>query len=211
LLDIENTKKTDMDKLQELTQKLYNEGLSKGKEEGQAILAKAQEEAQAIVKKAQEEAQAILTQAQKEAQDYKIKVEGDVKMASIQALQATRAGIENLIVAKAVDAPVKEALSNATFLKGIIEAVAKNFSAQESTDIALVLPEKLQKELEPFVKDEVAKSLGKGVEASFSKKVSGGFKIGPKDGSYFISLTDESFQELIGDYLRPTTKAILFG
>ena len=200
-----------MDKLQELTQKLYNEGLSKGKEEGQAVLAKAQAEAAAIVKKAQEEAQAILTQAQKEAQDYKIKVEGDVKMASIQALQATRAGIENLIVAKAVDAPVKEALSNATFLKGIIEAVAKNFSAQESTDIALVLPEKLQKELEPFVKDEVAKSLGKGVEASFSKKVSGGFKIGPKDGSYFISLTDESFQELIGDYLRPTTKAILFG
>ena len=199
-----------MDKLQELTQKLYNEGLSKGKEEGQAILAQAQAEAAAIVKKAQEEAQAILAQAQKEAQDYKIKVEGDVKMASIQALQATRAGIENLIVAKAVDAPVKEALST-DFLKGIIEAVAKNFSAQESTDIALVLPEKLQKELEPFVKNEVAKSLGKGVDASFSKKVNGGFKIGPKDGSYFISLTDESFQDLIGDYLRPATKAILFG
>ena len=200
-----------MDKLQELTQKLYNEGLSKGKEEGQAILAQAQAEAAAIVKKAQEEAQAILAQAQKEAQDYKIKVEGDVKMASIQALQATRASIENLIVAKAVDAPVKEALSSTDFLKGIIEAVAKNFSAQESTDIALVLPEKLQKELEPFVKNEVAKSLGKGVDASFSKKVNGGFKIGPKDGSYFISLTDESFQDLIGDYLRPATKAILFG
>ena len=46
-----------MDKLQELTQKLYNEGLSKGKEEGEAILAKAQAEAAAIVKKAQEEAQ----------------------------------------------------------------------------------------------------------------------------------------------------------
>ena len=200
-----------MDKLQELTQKLYNEGLSKGKEEGQAVLAKAQAEAAAIVKKAKEEAEAILTQAQKEAQDYKIKVEGDVKMASTQALQATRAGIENLIVAQAVNAPVKEALSSADFLKGIIEAVAKNFSAQESTDIALVLPEKLQKELEPFVKNEVAKTLGKGVEASFSKKVSGGFKIGPKDGSYFISLTDDSFQDLIGDYLRPATKAILFG
>ena len=200
-----------MDKLQELTQKLYNEGLSKGKEEGQAVLAKAQAEAAAIVKKAQEEAAAILAQAQKEAQDYKIKVEGDVKMASVQALQATRAGIENLIVAKAMNAPVKEALSSADFLKGIIEAVAKNFSAQESTDIALVLPEKLQKELEPFVKNEVAKAIGKGVEASFSKKMNGGFKIGPKDGSYFISLTDESFQELIGDYLRPATKAILFG
>ncbi len=49
------------------------------------------------------------------------------------------------------------------------------------------------------------------MEASFSKKIAGGFKIGPKDGGYFISLTDESFQELIGAYVRPATKQILFG
>ena len=200
-----------MDKLQELTQKLYNEGLSKGKEEGAAILAQAKEEADSIVKKAQEEAAHIMENARKEAEDYRIKMEGDVKMASTQALQATRAGIENLIVTKAVDAPVKSALSEAAFVKEIISAVASRFSAQESTDIALLLPEKLQKELEPFVQGELAKTLGKGVEASFSKKLEGGFKIGPKDGSYFISLTDESFQQLIGDYLRPATKKILFG
>ena len=199
-----------MDKLQELTQKLYNEGLSKGKEEGEALVAKAQEEAASIVKKAQEEAAAILEKARKEAQDYQVKVEGDVKMASSQALQATRAGIENLIVAKAVE-PVKDALKDADYLKGIITAVAQRFSTQESTDVALVLPEALQKQLEPFVKGELAKTIGKGVEASFTKKMAGGFKIGPKDGSYFISLTDESFQELIGDYLRPATKKILFG
>jgi V/A-type H+-transporting ATPase subunit E len=200
-----------MDKLQELTQKLYNEGLSKGKEEGEAILAQAKAQAEDIVKKAQEEAAAIVEKAQKEAADYKVKVEGDVKMASSQALQATKAAIEQIIVAKAVDAPVKEALSQADFLKGIITAVAQRFSAQESTDLALVLPEQLQKELEPFLKGALAQTLGKGVEASFSKKLNGGFKIGPKDGSYFISFTDEAFQQLIGDYLRPGTKKILFG
>ena len=199
-----------MDKLQELTQKLYNEGLSKGKEEGEALLAKAQMEADELVKKAQEEAAAIIEKAKKEAADYKIKMEGDVKMASTQALQATKACIEGLIVAKAVE-PVKEQLSGAAFLKEVITAVAQRFSTQESMDLSLVLPEKLQKELEPFVKGELAKTLGKGVEASFSKKVAGGFKIGPKDGSYFISLTDEAFQELIGEYLRPATKKILFG
>ena len=200
-----------MDKLQELTQKLYNEGLSKGKEEGEAILAQAKAQAEDIVKKAQEEAAAIVEKAQKEAADYKVKVEGDVKMASSQALQATKAAIEQIIVAKAVDAPVKEALSQADFLKGIITAVAQRFSAQESTDLALVLPEQLQKELEPFLKGALAQTLGKGVEASFSKRLNGGFKIGPKDGSYFISFTDEAFQQLIGDYLRPGTKKILFG
>ncbi|MBR4775666.1 MAG: hypothetical protein IK008_06175 [Bacteroidales bacterium] len=199
-----------MDKLQELTQKLYQEGLQKGKEEGEALLAKAREEAAEIVKKAQEEAAAIKAKAEKDAADYKVKVEGDVKMASTQTVQATRAAVENLIVAKAVE-PVKGALSNENFLKEIITAVAQKFSAQESADLSLVLPEKLQKQLEPFVKGELSKTIGKGVEASFSKKMEGGFKIGPKDGSYFISLTDEAFQALIGEYLRPVTKKILFG
>ena len=52
-----------MDKLQELTQKLYDEGLAKGKQEGEAVLQKAVEEAGSIVKKAQEEAEAILAKA----------------------------------------------------------------------------------------------------------------------------------------------------
>jgi V/A-type H+-transporting ATPase subunit E len=198
-----------MDKLQELTQQLYKEGLSKGKEEGEAILAQAREEAAALVKKAQEEAAAIVEKAHKEAEAYKIKVEGDVKMAATQALQATRERIESMVVTKAVE-PVKDALSAEAYLKEIITAVAQRFSAQESADLALVLPEKLQKELEPFVKGELAKTLGKGVEVSFSKKMAGGFKIGPKDGGYFISLTDESFRELIGEYLRPATKKVLY-
>jgi len=199
-----------MDKLQELTQKLYNEGLSKGKEEGEAILAKARQDAEALVKKAQEEAAEIVEKARKEAEDYRTKVESDVKTASQQAIQATRADIESLIVAKSVE-PVGKALSEAEFLKGIISAVAERFSAQESADLALVLPAALQQELEPFIRKELSSVIGKGVEASFSKKIAGGFRIGPKDGSYFISLTDESFQALIGEYLRPATKKILFG
>ncbi len=199
-----------MDKLQELTQKLYDEGLAKGKQEGEAVLQKAVEEAGSIVKKAQEEAEAILARARKEADDFKVKVEGDVKMASMQALQATRADIENLVVAKAVNEPVAKALSGEEYLKGIITAVAQKFSAEEPADLSLVLPESLKAGLEPFVKNELGKLLGKGVDATFSKKLAGGFKIGPKDGGYFVSLTDETFKELIGAYLRPATKSLLF-
>ena len=200
-----------MDKLQELTQKLYDEGLAKGKQEGEAVLQKAVEEAGSIVKKAQEEAEAILARARKEADDFKVKVEGDVKMASMQALQATRADIENLVVAKAVNEPVAKALSSEEYIKGIITAVAQKFSAEEPADLSLVLPESLKAALEPFVKNELGKLLGKGVEASFSKKLAGGFKIGPKDGGYFVSLTDDTFKDLIGAYLRPATKSLLFG
>ena len=200
-----------MDKLQELTQKLYDEGLAKGKQDGEALLAKAATEAEGIVMKAKEEAEAILAKARKEAEDFKVKVEGDVKMAAQQSVQATRTDIENLVVSKVVDSTVDKALSNEDYLKGIITAVAQKFSADEPADLALVLPESLKAKLEPFVSSELGKLLGKGVEATFSKKVAGGFKIGPKDGGYFVSLTDETFKDLIGSYLRPATKKLLFG
>jgi V/A-type H+-transporting ATPase subunit E len=200
-----------MDKLQELTQKLYEEGLAKGKQDGEALLQKAQSEAEGIVKQAQEEAEAILAKARKDAEDFKVKVEGDVKMAAQQAVQATRADIENLVVAKVVDGTVDKALANEDYLKGIITAVAQKFSADEPADLSLILPESLKAALEPFVKNELGKLLGKGVDASFSKKVAGGFKIGPKDGGYFVSLTDDTFKDLIGSYLRPATKKLLFG
>ena len=200
-----------MDKLQELTQKLYDEGLAKGKQDGEALLRKAEAEAEGIVKKAQEEAEAILAKARKEAEDFKVKVEGDVKMAAQQSVQATRTDIENLVIANVVDSTVDKALSNEEFIKGIITAVAQKFSADEPADLALVLPEALKAKLEPFVSGELGKLLGKGVEASFSKKVACGFKIGPKNGGYFVSLTDETFKDLIGSYLRPATKKLLFG
>ena len=164
-----------------------------------------------MLKQAEDEAQKIIAQAEKEAADLRTKVEGDVKRAATQAIQATRSDIEQLIIAQAVDAPVKAALSSEAFLKEIITEVAKRFSAQESADLALILPEKLQKELEPFVQNELGKIIGKGIQARFSKKIAGGMNIGPKDGSYFISLTDETFQALIGEYLRPAPKKILFG
>ena len=198
-------------KLKELTDKLYKEGLSKGKEEGEAILAKANEKAAEIVEEARKQAEAIVKKAHKDAEDYKTKVEGDVKMAAVQSLQATRKDIENLMVGKMTDKQVTSALSSADFVKEVIKAVAEKFNAEEAVDLNVVLPESLRKELEPFVSGELASILKGGVTAEFSKKVAGGFTIGPKDGSYFISLTDETFKSLIGDYLRPATRKILFG
>ena len=198
-------------KLQELTDKLYNEGLSKGKQEGEEILAKAKAQAEEIIAKAQAEAAQILAAAQKQAEEVKTKTASDVKMAASQSIAATRKDIETLIVGKMTDEAVKKALSTPDFTKEIIKAVAEKFTTDGPVELALILPESLKKDLEPFVTKELATILNAGVEASFSKKVSGGFKIGPKEGSYFISFTEETFNQLISEYLRPTTKKLLFG
>ena len=198
-------------KLQELTDKLYNEGLSKGKQEGEELLAKAKAQVDDMLAKAQAEAAQIIAAAQKQADEIRTKTASDIKMASSQSIAATKKDIETLIVGKMTNEAVKKALSTPDFIKEIIKAVAEKFTTDGPVELALILPESLKKDLEPFVTKELATILNAGVEASFSKKVSGGFKIGPKEGSYFISFTEETFNQLISEYLRPTTKKLLFG
>ena len=195
-------------KLQDLTDQLYNEGLAKGREEGERILEEARAEAEKTVEEARRKADEILVKAGKEADDIKSKAESDVRMASAQALQATRKCIEELIVAKA---DTQADTSDPEFLKEIIRSVAGSFSATADSGVALVLPESLQAKLEPWVKGELSQTLASPVEVSFSKKLGGGFTIAPRDGSYYISFSDKAFNELIAEYLRPVTRKLLFG
>lgn len=198
-------------KLQELTDRLYNEGLSKGKEEGEILLFKARKEADEIIANARKQAEDIVTEAENRAAQLKEKAESDVKMASEQALMATKKDIENLLVNALCAEETEKVLSEEKFLKEIILAVAQKFSTQQSEDISLVLPASLKSMLGPWVSTELKKALKKEISVDFSKKIKGGFSIGPQNGSWYISMSDESFKALISEYLRPVTKKLLFG
>ena len=198
-------------KLQELTDKLYNEGLSKGKQAGEEILAEAKAQSGKIISNARAEAEKIIAEANKQAEEIRKKTASDVKMAASQSIAATKKDIENLIITKIAGDEVKAKLASADFIKEILQTICSKFDNNGPQDLAVILPESLQKDLEPYIKKELAKALGKNIEASFSKKIAGGFQIGPKDGGYFISFTDATFTELISEYLRPATKKILFG
>ena len=95
-------------KLQELTDKLYNEGLSKGKQEGEELLAKAKAQVDDMLARAQAEAAKIIEAAQKQAEEIKTKTASDIKMASTQSIAATKKDIETLIVGKMTGEAVKK-------------------------------------------------------------------------------------------------------
>ena len=201
------------DKLQELTDRLYNEGLSKGKQEGEELLQKAQAEAEAIVAQAKAEAERIIAQANREADELKTKVAADVKMAATQSIAVTKQEIEQMVVAKAAQQGVKASMGNAEFVKELIASVVKAFNPQNASPVALdlILPEALKAQLEPFVQNEIANQFKGEVKVDYSKKMNGGFKVAPKDGGYVLQFTDDEFTQLIANYLRPATKKILFG
>ena len=199
-------------KLQELTDKLYNEGLSKGKQEAEQMKANAKTEAAQIIAQAKEQAQEILAKAQSEAAELKSKTENDVKMASLQAFTAVKQQIEGVIVAKTL-APAKAAVAETEFLKEIVKAIVGAFNPENSDSMALdiILPAEKQAELEQFAKEQLSKICSAGVDVQFSKGIQGGFKIAPKGEGYMLSFTDKDFENIIAEYLRPKTKELLFG
>jgi len=199
------------DKLQQLTDRLYSEGLAKGREEGEKILESSRKQAQQILDEAKKEALKIVSEANEQAQKTAVKSVSDIKMASAQALDQTKAGIENVIQAKAVDEKVASALGETAFIKEIISQVAQRFSTETSDDLALILPESTKAQVEDYIKVELTKAIGRGIEVSADKKLKAGFCIGPRDGGYYVSFSDETFAQLIREYLRPATRKILFG
>ncbi|MCF0174730.1 MAG: hypothetical protein HUJ95_05245 [Bacteroidales bacterium] len=196
-------------KLQELTDRLYNEGLAKGKQEAEELLAKAKAEAEKIVSDAKSEAEAIVSKAEKDAAAKAVKTDAEIKMAAKETLDQTKAAIEKVIIASAAVAPAKAALKDEQFVKEVILAVAKN--SNEGADVEVVLPENVKESLGVYVENEVAKALKGNVSVKFSKKIAGGFTIGPKNGGYYLSFTDETFAELISQYIREETKNLIFG
>ena len=201
------------DKLQALTDRLYNEGLSKGKHDGEELVQKAQAEADRIIAYAKAEADRIITHANKEAEEMKTKVNADIKMAATQSIAVTKQEIEKMVVTKATTEGVKANMSNAAFVKELITSVVRAFNPQNASpvDLSLILPESLKAEVDPFVKNEIAKQFKTEVKVDYSKKMNGGFKVAPKGSGYVLQFTDDEFTQLIANYLRPATKKILFG
>ncbi len=201
------------DKLQELTDRLYNEGLSKGKQEGEELLQKAHAEADQIVARAKAEAQRIVAQANKEAEELKTKVTADIRMAATQSISVTKQEIEQMVVSKAANEGVKANMNNAEFVKELIVSVVKAFNPQNASpvDLDFIVPEALKAQVEPFMQNEIAQQFKGEVRVDYSKKMNGGFKVAPKNGGYTLQFTDEEFTQLIANYLRPATKKILFG
>lgn len=199
-------------KLQELTQKLYNEGVEKAQEEADKIIAEANAQALKIKQNAEKEANEILSSAQQKVAETKKTADAEIKLAANQVLRSIKQQITELIITNIIDKPVKQSLDDQKLVKEIIEIVVKNWNPQkqENINLSILLPEKLEKEFSSYFNEKLQKELKANLELTFSDSIKGGFKIGPADNSYKISFSDDDFQNFFKSYLRPKTIEMLY-
>lgn len=196
-------------KLQELTEKIYQEGLEKGNKEAKTIIDNAKQEATSIVNAAKKEAEQIIADANKKAEESKKNTKSEIKLSSKQAINALKQQVTDLISNKIVEKSTSKKF-DADFTKSTIVNMLKNWSKEQVSDLSILLPEKEEKELTEFFNKSAKDLLNKGLEIKFKAAVKSGFQIAPKDGSYKISFTEEDFNNFFKQYLRPKLVEILF-
>lgn len=199
-------------KLQELTRKLYDEGLEKGRTEADALVADAKARAAKIVAEAQSQAAEILVQARSKAEDVEKNTLTEIALAGKQAVSKIKSEIASLIVAKATAQGVKEAVMDPAFIKEMLVSVARNWNgaAAGKVELKALLPEAARAELDAAMAKSAAELLAAGVEVGYSEQVKTGFRVGAKDGGYYISFSEADIEALMGEYLREKVSQLLF-
>ena len=133
----------------------------------------------------------------------------EITLAGKQAVAKIKTEIASLIVAKATAKGVQQAVVDPAFIKEMLVAVARNWNGADSGKVELkaLLPEAERAKLDAAFTKCAAELL---VEVGYSKDVKSGFRVGAKDGGYYISFSDADVEALLGEYLREKVSEMLF-
>lgn len=193
-------------KIQELTDKIYREGVEKGNVEAQKLIEKAQEDAKKIVEDAHKEAETILVNARKAAGELAENTKSELKLFAGQAINALKSEIATLVTNQLVDADVKAFAANKDFLNAFIVALASKWSENEPIVIGAADAESLKK----YFAAKAKSLLDKGIKIEQVNGIKTLFIVSPADGSYKVNFGEEEFMNYFKEFLRPQLVEMLF-
>jgi len=199
-------------KLSQITQKLYEEGLEKGRAEGERIELEARTRAAEIVREAEAKAAATVRKAEADARELQKNTLTEIELAGRQAVARIKGEVAGAVTARSLADGVHKAGLDPAFIKDILLSIARGWNGGAgSRALEALLPEGERARLDAAIAGSAAALLKEGVEVGYSPRVRSGFKVGEKGGGYYIAFEDENFEALLGQYLREKVAEILFG
>ena len=193
-------------KIQELTDKIYREGVEKGNEEAKKLIAQAQEEAKQIVEDARIEAASIVAQSQQSADELAENTKSELKLFAGQAVNALKSEIATLVTNQIVTANVKNFTADKNYLNAFIVSLAQKWSVDEPIVISTQDAEGLKK----YFAAQAKGLLDKGVKIEQVNGNKALFSVSPADGSYKVNFGEEEFMNYFKEFLRPQLVEMLF-
>lgn len=195
-----------MNTLQELTEKIYAEGVEKGKNEAAEIVAKAEAKAAEILAAAEKEAQAKLAAVAAKAQELDKNTKAELKLYADQSISAIKTEVTNLLTNKLATDSVKAATADKAFMQKLIAELAQELA--KGGDV--VISAKNAEELKTYIAGNLKGLLEKGVKVEEVKGQKVDFAIAPANGGYKLTFGDAELIAYFKEFLRPQIVEMLF-
>ena len=192
-------------KVQEITDKIYREGVEKGQEEAQKIVEAAEAKKAELLKNAQHEAEKIVADAKKSAEELTKNTQSELQLYAGRALEALKSEITNMVTGSIVDTAVNETVNN-EWLQKLMLTLATDWITKEN----VVIQTADAAALVQYFTRQSKNLLNKGVQIEQVNGKPVAFAIMPADKGYKVQFGEAEFSAYFKEFLRPKLVEMLF-
>lgn len=195
-------------KLQELTDTLFQEGVTKGNNEADKIIEAAQLKSKTILSDAQKKAGQMISDAEKRSRELDVNTKKELQLAAQQMISALEQEVVTLVTGSIVGNSVRKATDDKAFIQQIIIEAVSNWAPKQ--DLMVSVSPVDREAMDEYFVAHAKKLLDGGLRIESANNIKAGFQIGPSDGSYKVSFTPNDFINFFKEFIRPRIVELLF-
>lgn len=210
--------------IENLISQLKQDGVQRGQQEAEAIIAQAKADAEKIVNDAKKEADAYHQKQRNDIETMRASAEEELRSVYRDSLLKMKEYL-TLQFTKKIQKLISETTQDKQVLEKMILDVTRMQSKGNAEQIEILLPsaalqlETLQQNPELLTKDAIgkfvsastAKLLQDGITLFATDNFKGGIKVSMVDSKVEIDISDKALSEALMHYLQPRFQAILEG
>ena len=194
--------------LQELIEKIKQDGVKTAEAEAEAILKSANEKAEKIIADAKAEAEKLVLNAKQQNERTVKSGEDAIRQAGRNLLISFRESVTKELEA-ILNNGVLEAYSPKNLTDLIIKVVEAWSKNTEASDISIILNSNDLKEVENTLLSALKEKMLQGVTLKANDNFDGGFRIAVNQGQAYYDFSAEAVVEMLSAYLSPKVSALL--
>jgi len=197
------------EELQNLLDKINENGIKKAQAERESILKDARAEADTIIRNAKDEAARLTAKATAEAEALRARSESSVRQAVRDLLLKLESEFRSRISA-AVSGAAEGALTP-EFMTRLIRELAASFADSPEAEITILAAVKDKAALDAALKSALADSLKTTPKVLADPELGGGFEVSFRSGELYFDFSKEAVTQMVAAYAGPRVAELLNG
>ncbi len=199
-------------KIQELTEKIYQEGVDKAQNQANILLKEAEEKATGLIIDAQLKADNTILEAERKSKEIYGDVQEELQSISRQVIAITKQKITDSIVIDTSQTISEKLLDDKDFLKSLVLELVKKWDMGNGAidDLSLILSEEQLGKLDGIFKSGSLQILQNKKRIFFDPAIKKGFMIISNSEGFKVSFSDEDLENFFKKFMKPRIQEYLF-